>query len=358
MNAAIEPRSNTENRWVLVDFLNREQPGLLSIGDVNYSGSSVRKNLDVVGRELLVDKIRLVADTGQAMDDVVSLRGTDYRVLGVPLRGPATNEVLAVMAIYTKVVDEIPERPPIGVLEWKVSFDGHIETSWSDDLFRIYEIERTGDSNSPTGDMNQWVSELISPEDRARMKVTIDAAIQSGNAQRYLVPYKVITRSNTDHPGIKNLEVSGRVLPDATFGGKWLRAITREVQEVTPSPITPGFDDFQSSSLLRAVFDLASDQVLMAVDTSCWQTFMTSSTWQKFGIQSPRYGYLPHVVHPDDYRALREIVEESRPATAAIVRLLHADGSYNPYNVAASSAPNDHGATGRYSIVRMSPAPV
>lgn len=339
---------------MLVDFLNSDQPGLLSIGDVNYSGASVRKNLDVVGRELLVDRIRLVAETGQGTDEVVGLRGTDYRVQAMPLRGPATKTVLAVIAIYKRVGDKLPERPPIGVLEWKISFDGHIETSWNDDLFRIYEIERTGDS--PTGDMNQWVSELISPEDRTRMKVTIDAAIKSGNAQRYLVPYKVITRSNTDNPGIKHLEVSGRVLPDETFQGKWLRAITREVQEVTPSPITPGFGDFQSSSLLRAVFDLASDQVLMAVDTSCWQTFMTSNTWQRFGIQSPRFGYLPHVVHPDDYRAFRDIVEESRPATAAIVRLLHTDGSYNPYNVAASSAPDDHGATGRYSVVRMSPA--
>lgn len=358
MNAGSETRSNTENRWVLVDFLNSDQPGLLSIGAVNYSGSSVRKNLDVVGRELLVDRIRLVAETGQETDEVVNLRSIDYRVLTMPLRGPATNTILAVTAIYKRVEDELPERPPIGVLEWKISFDGHIETAWNDDLFRIYEIERTGTSTSPTGDMNQWVSELISPEDRTRMKVTIDAAIRSGNAQRYLVPYKVITRSNTDNPGVKNLEVSGRVLPDETFEGKWLRAITREVREITPSPITPGFGDFQSSSLLRAVFDLASDQVLMAVDTSCWQTFMTSPTWHKFGIRTPRFGYLPHVIHPDDYRAFREIVEDSRPATAAIVRLQHTDGSYNPYNVAASSAPDDNGTTGRYSVVRMSPAPV
>jgi hypothetical protein len=356
--AGNESRSNTENRWVLVDYLNSEQPGLLSIGDINYSGSSVRKNLDVLGRELLADRIRLIAESGQQLDEIVSLRGTDYRVVGLPLRGPATNAVLAVVALYTKAGADVPERAPIGVLEWKISFDGHIDTSWNDDLFRIYEMERVGDSNSPTGDMNQWVAELISPEDRTRMKVTIDAAIRSGNAQRYLVPYKIIARSGTDNPVTKNLEVSGRVFPDPAIHGKWLRAITREVQDVTPSPITPGFGDFQSSSLLRAVFDLASDQVLMAVDTSCWQTFMTSPTWQKFGIQSARFGYLPHVVHPDDYRAFREIVEESRPATAAIVRLLHADGSYNPYSVAASSAPDDHGATGRYSVVRMSPAPV
>lgn len=351
MNAVKE----TKDQWVLVDQLNKEQPGLLSIGDTNYSGSSVRKNLDSIGRELLVDRIRVVAESGLQLDETVTHRGVDYRVLASPVTAPMTGVLLAVLAIYTVAGAELPPRPPIGAIEWKISFDGHIETAWNDDLFAIYELGRAGES--PTGDMNQWVSELISPEDRTRMKVTIDAAITSVNAQRYLVPYKIVTRFNSADPGVKNLEVSGRVVPDDHRQGKWLRAITREVQEITPSPITPGFGDFQSSGLLRAVFELAVDQVLMAVDTSCWQTFMTSNTWHRFGLQSPRYGYLPHVIHPDDYRTFRDAVEESQPYSSASVRMLHTDGAYVPYTVTASRGQDDHGATGRYSVVRLAPVP-
>ncbi|GAA4033645.1 hypothetical protein GCM10023063_16760 [Arthrobacter methylotrophus] len=320
---------------------------------MNFSGSSVRKNLDPLGRELLVERIRTVAETGKAIDDVVNHRGEDYRVLARPINSPMTDMVLAVLAIYVAAGDDLPPRPPIGALEWKISFNGHIETSWNDDLFAIYELDRTGES--PTGDMNQWVSELISAEDRTRMKVTIDAAITSVNAERYLVPYRIITRFNSDSPGVKNLEVSGRVVTDEKRQGKWLRAITREVQEITPSPITPGFGDFQSSSLLRAVFELAVDQVLMAVDTSCWQTFMTSNTWHRFGIQSPRYGYLPHVIYPDDYRDFRDTVEAAQPYNRATVRLMHTDGQYRAYTVTASSGHDDHGSTDRYAVVRLSP---
>jgi hypothetical protein len=343
---------DTRGRWVLVDYLNKEQPGLLSVGAVNYSGSSVRKNLDPLGRELLMDRIKAVAETGQQIHDPVHHRGINYRVLAVPINSPMTNTVLAVLAVYTAAGDDLPPRPPIGALEWTISSTGHIETSWNDDLFAIYEIDRSGES--PTGDMNQWVSELISPEDRTRMKVTIDAAITSMNAQRYLVPYKIITRFSSDLPGIKNLEVSGRVIPDEQRQGKWLRAITREVQEATPSPITPGFGDFQSSNLLRAVFELADERVLMAVDTTCWQTFMTSGSWQRFGIQSPRFGYLPHVIHPDDYRAFRDTVEKAQPSTRATVRLLHTDSTYRPYTVCASSGQSGHGDTDRYAIVALS----
>ena len=345
--------SDTRGRWVLVDYLNQDQPGLLSIGPVNYSGTSVRKNLDLLGRELLMDRIKAVAETGQEIHSTVDHRGINYRVLAVPINSPMTSTVLAVLAIYTAAGEDLPPRPPIGALEWTISSTGHIETSWNDDLFAIYEIDRSG--QSPTGDMNQWVSELISPEDRTRMKVTIDAAITSMNAQRYLVPYKIITRFATASPGFKNLEVSGRVVPDEQRHGKWLRAITREVQEITPAPITPGFGDFHSSSLLRAVFELAEEQVLMAVDTSCWQTFMTSSTWQQFGIQSPRFGYLPHVIHPDDYRTFRGTVEESQPSNRATVRLLHTDSAYRPYTVRASSGRDEHGTTDRYAVVTMSP---
>lgn len=343
----------TRSRWVLVDFLNPAEPGLLSIGDVNYSGSSVRKNLDPRGRELLMDRIRDVAASGRPVDEEVSCRGLDYQVLVEPVRAPTTNMVMAVLACYTTAGEELPPRPLIGALEWKISFDGHIDTCWNDDLFEIYELDRSG--SSPTGDMNQWVGELISPEDRTRMKVTIDAAIASVNAQRHLVPYKIITRAASDNPGLKNLEVSGRVVPDTQRNGKWLRAITREVNGAPLSPITPGFGDLQTSKLLRAVFELASGVALMAVDVSCWQTFMTSENWQAEGLRLPQFGYLPHVVHPDDFKAFRDLVEAGNPRSRAVVRMLQVDSSYASYSMSASSGQSENEGEQRYSVVLLFP---
>lgn len=340
-------------RWVLVDYLTRDQPGLLSIGSENYHGASLRKNLSPLGRELLVDRIRVVAETGTSLDDTIEYRGQNYRVMVNPVLAPTSGIPVAVQAVYFPADEPVPGRPLAGALEWIISNTGRIDTAWNDDLFGIYEIDRHG--ASPTGDMNQWVSQLIAPEDRARMKITIDAAIKSGNAQRYLVPYRIVTRYDTDNPGEQNLEVCGRVFPLPDQGVKVLRGITRQVSEITPSPITPGFGDYQSSSLLRAVFDLSGDQVLAAVDTSCLQMFMTSRSWDEHNLEMPRYGFLPHIVYPGDFRDFSDILEAADPSASAVINMMHRDGSYAPYEVTASGGGTSAGATdpNPYVMIKM-----
>lgn len=343
----------TRGKWVLVDYLNKEEPGLLSIGDTNFSGTSLRKNLDPLARELLFDRFRMAVEDGSVIDEQVSLRGEAFRVHVEPLFTPMTGNVLAALGVYLADGD-LPERPLVGALEWKIPGDGLIETAWNNDLFAIYEIPRNGQS-SPTGDMARWVSELIAAEDRPRMKFTIDNSIQSSNNQRYLVPYRIITRSRTNNPGSKNLEVSGRVINDPKQAPlKWLRAITREVREPAQS-ITPGFEDHHTGSLLRAVFELTQDRALMAVDVDYWQTFMTSPSWTEFSLESPKAGYLPHIIHPDDNLPFRDLVQEGLPSDTIPVRFLHTDGRYRPYVVSVSSG---HGPVpgNRYVICSLKPA--
>jgi hypothetical protein len=348
MNATID----TRGKWVLVDHLDKDQSGLLSIGDVNFHGASVRKNLDANGRELLVDRIRVVAETGIGFDEIVERRGEKFRVIVEPILSPSSRGLVAVRAIYQPQDEPLPARPVVGALEWLIWDDGRIETVWDDEMFAIYEISRTG-SASPTGDMNQWVNSLIAPEDRARMKLTIDTGIKESNGRRYFVHYRIVTRKGTANPGIKNLEVSSSSNPDPVLPLRRLRAITREVPELIPA-INPEFGD--TGNLMRAVFDLATDAVLLAVDVRRWQTFMTSNSWTDFGIQSPQYGYLPHVIHPDDFETFRKAVNTvtQDPVT---VRLLHTSGGFHPYEVTASSGPRVPDDP-EYVICRMKPAAV
>jgi hypothetical protein len=339
--------SDTRGKWVLVDHLNKEQSGLLSIGAVNFHGASVRKNLDAKGRELLVDRIRVVADTGVGIDEYVDRRGDRFRVIAEPILSPASRKVIAIRAIYKFEGEALPPRPVVGALEWLIWDDGRIETVWDDEMFTLYEISRTG-SASPTGDMNQWVNSLIAPEDRVRMKLTIDAGIKESNGKRYFVHYRIVTRMNTDNPGIKNLEVSSSSNPDPVLPLRRLCAITREVPELIPA-INPEFGD--TGSLMRAVFELSTDVILAAVDVRRWQTFMTSNSWDVFGIQSPQYGYLPHIIHPDDFETFRESVQTEGTAPVRI-RFLHKSGGYFPYEVTASSGP-DTPSDAEYVICKM-----
>ncbi len=342
--------TDTRGKWVLVDYLDKDQSGLLIIGDVNFHGASLRKNLDANGRELLVDRIRMVAETAVGIDEYVERRGQNFRVVAEPVTSPSSRGVVAVRAIYELQGEALPERPVVGALEWLIWDDGRVETVWDDEMFTIYEIPRTG-SASPTGDMNQWVNSLIAPEDRARMKLTIDSGIKESNGRRYFVHYRIVTRKGTANTGIKNLEVSSSCNPDPVLPLRRLRAITREVPELTPA-INPEFGD--TGNLMRAVFDLATDTVLLAVDVRRWQTFMTSNSWTELGIQSPQYGYLPHIIHPDDFESFRNAVNTVAP-DPVIIRLLHTSGGFHPYEVTASSGPSVP-ENPEYVICRMKPA--
>ncbi|WP_354214694.1 hypothetical protein [Arthrobacter sp. UYCo732] len=343
MNATDEIRG----KWVLVDYLDKEQSGLLSIGDGNFHGASLRKNLDANGRELLVDRIRIVAESSVGIDEVVERRGEKYRVIVEPILAPESNGLVAARAIYIAEDDPLPPRPVVGSLEWLIWDDGRVETLWNDEMFTLYEIPRTG-SSSPTGDMNQWVNSLIAPEDRARMKLTIDAGIKESNGKRYFVHYRIVTRKDSADPGIRNLEVSSSSNPDPVLPMRRLRAVTREVPELTPA-INPEFGD--TGALMRAVFDLSTHQALAAVDVRRWQTFMTSDSWTAFGIQMPQYGYLPHIIHPDDFQCFREAVqaEEIIPVQ---VRFLHTSGEFHSYEVTSSSGPKVPGGA-EYVICKL-----
>lgn len=327
--------ADERGQWVVVDYLNKEQSGLLSIGSDNYHGASVRKNLSPLGRELLVDRIRMVSDTATTIDDVVNRRGEDFRVIVEPILSPTSRILVAMRAVYVPAEQGVPERPVVGALEWDIWDSGRVETTWDDNMFRLYEISRSG-AASPTGDMNQWVNQLIAPEDRARMKLTIDSGIKDSNGKRYFVHYRIITRLGSANPGIKNLEVSSSCNPDPELPVRRLRAITREVPALIPA-INPEFGD--TGGLMRAIFELSTDVVLAAVDVRRWQTFMTSSSWETFGIQSPKFGYLPHIIHPDDFTLFRESVQ-AEGVDPVPVRFLHQSGEYRGYAVSASAGLN------------------
>ncbi|WP_307857536.1 hypothetical protein [Paenarthrobacter sp. DKR-5] len=349
------------NQWVLVEQLNRDESGLLAIGSETFAGASVRKNLDALGRDLLLEPLRAAAQVPRPTDcEVTHRNGTRYRIIVDPILSPLTGTLVACLALYAEAGDVVARRPKVGATEWRIAADGGIETAWNDDLHEIYELPRTGPS--PVAGMNEWISRFVAPEDRARMKVTIDASISSANTRRYLVPYRIVTARGMAVPTVKNLQACGRVIPGVEPGTKWLRAITREVSEVPACPVTPEFGDYESSSLLRAAFDLVIDRVLMAVDTACWQTFMVSDNWGRFGLERARDGYLEPVVHPGDYQLFQAIVALPVPARRAVVRFLHADGRYRPYTVTASTgrcgaapaeAPN--GAPERYVVVKLTP---
>ncbi|MCU6481290.1 hypothetical protein [Arthrobacter sp. A2-55] len=347
------PAINTQDQWILVDTLNDAQLGLLSIGDTNFYGGSLRKNLDSRGRELLIDRIRRIVGTGQHITEHDEYGGERWQVIVEPIVSPVNQVVIGVLAAYHQEGEALPPRPVVGSIEWEIHEDGRrIETVWSNEMFTLYEVPRSG-AGSATGDMSGWISQFIAPEDRARMKVVIDGGIAAPDGQRHLISYRILTRDGEDNPGSKQLEASGRVFIDENRPVKWLRSITREVSGL--SPRAPQELDMNSAALVRAAFELSADRALIAIDLSCWQIFMTSPNWSSFSLRSPRYGYLPHTIHPDDYQRFRTLCQAADVFNApAAVRFLQTDGSYRLYEVAASNG-HFRSANERYIVASLLP---
>lgn len=340
-------------RWVLIDTLIEDQLTLMSIGEVDYAEASVRKNLDVMGRELLLPGVKEVLASGSPIQTEIENRGAMWSVRIEPIHSPINKIVIAIRAIYVPAGEPIPPAPVVGGIEWRIMDDGHIDTVWDDTMFALYEVQRSG-SGSATGDMNGWVNYLIAPEDRARMKVVIDNGIGKPDGKRHTIAYRIITRSKSRNPGSKQLEAISRVLIDHERGIKWLRSFTREVTNLNPS--FPQEMDNQSTALLRATFDLVNSKAMFAIDTTTWQVFMTSKEWRQFGLQKPQSSYLPNSIHPDDFSSFAELCTVACPAAGSRpIRSLQEDGTYGCYDVTASSGHfNSQGK--RYVIVSVVPS--
>lgn len=332
MNAS----SETLGKWILVDYLRTDQPGLLSIGGTGYEGASVRKNLDARGRELLLDRIRVVADTAIPIKDTVEYRGERYCILVEPIVAPASSNLVAVRAIHHPLGQDAPPPPLVGVFEWLVWEDGRIETIWNDDTFALYGVPRKG-SSSPTNDMNQWLNTFVAPEDRPRVKLAIDAALKESSGKRVFLYYRIITGPGSAAPGTRNVAVVAVTSPHPHLPMHYCLGLTWELASPATDP-APQFADV--GGLMRACFELSTESVLAAVDIRRWQTFMTSPNWASSGLQEPAYGALSSVVHPADFGLFCESVQA--PGMEPVrVRLLHASGSYVPYEITSSSGPEN-----------------
>lgn len=350
-------QGNAEGSWILVDMINPEHYALVSIGDDSKAGGSLRKSLDERSRELLLERVRYAGESGEAIDEVVEHRGESWQVRVRPIISPTNRLVLGAQAVYARAEAKVAPRPLIGAMEWRILDGGRvIETVWDDDMFEIYGLKRSG-LGSATGNMTDWVGSLVAPEDRARMKVIITGGITAPDSQRHVVAYRI---NAGDAGKTKYLEATGRVTVDEEGNGstKWLRGLTREVKAMSPAK-PPATADMESGALLRATFDLARTTIMLAIDTEWWQIFMTNPAWASAGLQLPHYGYIPHVVHPDDMADFRTLCETGLTSQQTVaIRFLHTDGTYSSYMASSSSGRFEESDERRYVIAALTPVEV
>ncbi|MCC3299440.1 hypothetical protein [Arthrobacter caoxuetaonis] len=346
----MDTMTGTQGKWVFIDALMEDQHRLLSIGADAFHGASVRKNLDETARELLIPRIKAIGRDNPSVCEKVEYRDAAWEVRVEAVLSPINLEVIAILAAFVPEGVPFPEKPLVGGIEWRILDTGRIETVWDENMYSLYEVPRP---SFGTGDMNGWITTLIAPEDRARLKVVIDGAIANPDGECHSVTFRILTGASSERPSSKQLCTASRVVVDEENNVKWLRSIAREITSLPAAG--PQEMDNQSAALVRAALDLIHTKAMFAVDTGTWQVFMSSPNWRQYGLQAPLNNYLPHSIHPQDFTAFADCCLQGCPSSGGvIVRCRQEDGSYRPYRVIASSGHfNSQGK--RYVIISVKP---
>ncbi|QNE48616.1 hypothetical protein F1C58_16275 (plasmid) [Glaciihabitans sp. INWT7] len=347
-----------QGQWLLVE---REQH-LLAAGDKTYTGVSLRRTLDPVGRAILMPELKSAAQrtTDTALE--VSYDSRNWVVRTIPIIAPQSGEITAVLGIYVEAGDVLPGAPIVGSWEWEVSPPGPNQTMrsyWDDEMFEIYGIEPTGHSSGrgawPTP---QWFNEIIVPEDRARLRIMIDEGISAVTPELHTLIYSVVTGSGSSKPGRRKLRLSGRAHKDASADIVWLRGITHEISDHIDES-TPGLTAALTDDFLRAAFELATDVALAAVDTRYWHVYMTSPGWEAAGLATITNGSISSLAERTDIAELEQFLLAAAlsPEVAEkplVVKLQTAPGAYKFYSVRASGL-RSGSEKNRYVMMRVSP---
>lgn len=345
-------------QWVLVE---REQ-NLLAAGGKTFTGVSLRRALDPVGRAILMPELKAAAQRKAETTIEVSHDSRNWIVRTIPIIAPQSGAVTAMLGIYSEVGEDVPAVPLVGSWEWEVSPPGPNQTMrsfWDDEMFEIYGIAPTGDSlGTGAWPTPQWFNEIIVPEDRARLRVVIDEGISAVTPELHTLIYSVIIGSRSSKPGRRKLRLSGRAHKQESSDTVWLRGITHEISDHIDES-TPGLTAALTDDFLRAAFELATDVALAAVDTRYWHVYMTSPGWETSRLTTITNGTVSSLAADVDIGVLEAFLLTAAlsPEVAdkpLVVQLQTALGGYKYYSVRASGL-RSGSEKNRYVMMRVSP---
>ena len=345
--------------WTLVE----KEMSLLSIGSTHYTGVSLRKTLGPVAREVLLPALREAVETGADIRRVVAAAGEEWSVRVDALIAPMTREVVGAHGVFVPHGRGWPPKPAVGATEWLVSPTGAapIRSYWDEGMFELYEFDVPWYTDAPVQagwPAPQWFNHVLVPEDRARMKVSLDEVVQSVTPQLHTLTYGIITGLGGGRPGRKQLRLAGRALQQEAGGDILLQGLMHEVagplEDYLPEIAPARTDDF-----VRAIFDVSSE-ALCAVDTHFMDIYMTSASWEAAGLAPVDNGSLLKLVHPEDGPAfgaylIAAAANRSPTQNAPLVRIRTSDGAWGSFSVLAAGV-SSGSEERRYAVCRVAPA--
>lgn len=319
-------------RWVLVDPL--PGGGALMAGDETYAAIAPKRVMNRPGVRVLLPAIEQAV---QADADLVVASTLDDVPLTAHvriLRSPRSGALVGALAVIADPGEAPPEPPLVGTWEWEITpEDGSAgptkKAYWSQTLSDLYGLS----ARIPGAEMStaQWMSELVVPEDRHRLKSYIDQGIEHVSPALRILAYSIRTPR-----GRRHMRLIGRAR-QADAGVTQLLGMSHlspgAVQEVRPDLLDPTHDDY-----VRTIVDLCGDSVIVLVELHYWQVHdrSGSAAWRASGLAPLDHDHPEKLVHPADLKAIANFfveVANGEPKPPLRVQLSGADGRWHWYRL-------------------------
>lgn len=274
-----------QGRWIVVDADRGDRKmTLLQIGQEHFDGVSVRKQLSQTARRLLLHNLDEAATGGAAVDEIVEVDGTEWRVIVDPVVSPLTSTPVGAMGIFVRTGEAIPDKPLLGALEWRITPEGR-EAFWDRNIAEIYDIQNSGIEYHEQDGLisfpsSHWMATFVGSEDQHKLQRLIDEATHAETKRRARISYVI------EHPKsgcVKTLEFSAqnRVDDDGTM---YFVGLTREIPHQKQIDIPDDLTVPQPE--VSAIMDLTTDVPMAQVKTDTSELVQMLPGWRLSGLSN------------------------------------------------------------------------
>lgn len=375
------------NRWILLDGAGR----LLAIGAAPYDGTSPRTGLDVVGKRVLLPRMRQAGVDGLPRHaEVTRYGGHSWQATVQVITGPVCGAALGVLGCYGPDAVRFPPPPVVGAWEWEVRPPGPgqvLRNHWSPAMFDVYGLphglphpdsaralrgaDHAGEAarRGYVWEGARWLDELVHASDRVAMRLALERFARLPPGELFTHVYRV--RPDGAAPRTLRLAGRGAALADgesAEGQRRWVRGVS---MRTSPEARASDASGDGVAGYLEAALLLAGPACV--IDTAYEHIYLTSADFAELGLALPEHRRLSGLCHPEDLPALRTLLRQVTPPTQPDattdrgtatgwrgwrrsdplpVRLAAAEGDWQAVAVTAVAAPLD-GANPRDVLCRF-----
>ncbi|WP_146076731.1 hypothetical protein [Rathayibacter tritici] len=346
------------NKWILVDADGK----LILAGNAEFTGVSPSRHLQHSVSRALVGSMKQAMSSSvghnQERAKYVDIDGEQLVAKIVVIRAPYTNKAVAAIGILRHPDEPEPLRPLVGAWEWCPVGDSSRTwiAYWTPEMFDIYRVSPTSrEAVDGRWSAPQWLMDVVADADRLRMQHLISAGIDSPELANNL-HYRVLLGYGQPSREEALLRLYGRAhIDEATTR---LRGITH-LSNSTSRDIGAGIPSYDTGPHFSAAMRAANSVAICGIDADTDLCFYLSPGYDQLEAARPPHGDFYAVIHPEDERAVRNLVaarqrnDEDGPSSID-ARVRSGSGEYIDVAVAASSVTGEN-CSARYVYVHLRP---